>query len=88
MNPVKLQMRLQPAPANLLRTAVRGNGRSVYVPVSPSNGRAPGGGDCVWTDGALSLFVKAHQGGDGLVIELRVIVDPAPPPAATQVLAA
>ena len=38
MKPVKLQLRLQPAPANLLRTAARGNGRSVYVPVSPSNG--------------------------------------------------
>jgi hypothetical protein len=36
----------------------------------------------------VSLFVKAHQGGDGLVIDLRVIVDPPPPPAAEAALGA
>ena len=65
MKPVKLQLRLQPAPANLLRTAIRGKVRSVYVPVLGSNGPALGAGECVWTAGVVSLFVKAHQGEDG-----------------------
>jgi hypothetical protein len=88
MKPVKLQLRLQPAPANLLRTAIRGKVRSVYVPVLGSNGPALGAGECVWTAGVVSLFVKAHQGEDGLVIDLRVIVDPPLPPAEAAALVA
>jgi hypothetical protein len=87
MNLVNLHLRMQPAPADLLRTAVRGQGRSVYVPLLFSNGPSLGPGECVWTDGVVSLFVKARQGEDGLVIDLRVTVDP-PPPAGTAALAA
>ena len=88
MKLVKLQLRLQPAPADLLRTTIRGKGRSVYVPAPRGNGPTPGDGECVWSDGAVSLFVKAHQGEGGLVIDLRVIVDPPPTPADTAALVA
>jgi hypothetical protein len=73
---------------NLLGTAARSNWRSVYVPVWPNNGALSSADECVWTDGAVSLFLKAHQGGDGLVIDLRVVVDPPLPPAGTAALAA
>lgn len=81
MQPVELQLRLQPAPANLLRAALSGEERSIYVPAPRSNGPASGRGECIWPAGAVSLFVKAHRSADGLVIDLRVIVDPPPPPA-------
>jgi hypothetical protein len=76
MSPVKLQVRLQPAPAGLVRTAVRGQCRTVYVPGPFANEPVSGPGECVWTDGVASLFVKAHQGEEGLVIDLRVTADP------------
>lgn len=79
MKSVNLQLRFQPAPANLLRTAVCGMGRSVYVPVSYINTPTPGPGECVWTDGVVSLFAKANHIEDGLVVDMTVIVDPPPP---------
>ena len=62
--------------ANLLRTAVQGTDRSVYVPIHRGNGAALKEGDCIWTDGVTSLFILAHQGQGTLVIDLRVIVEP------------
>jgi hypothetical protein len=88
MKPVNVQLRLQPAPDSLLRTAVRGEGRSVYVPAPHGDGPVPGPGECVWTDGVVSLFVQAHQGTAGLVIDLRVVVGPPPPPAEEAAVAA
>jgi hypothetical protein len=78
-----VQLRLQPAPGKLLRTAVRGTERSVYVPVSRSSRPAPGAHDCIWRDARVALFVKAHQGEDGLVVDLRLIAEPPLPPTAT-----
>jgi hypothetical protein len=88
VKPISLQLRLQPAPANLLRAAIRGKWKSTYVPVPSGNGATLGRGECVWAEGAVSLFVKAHRGDDGLVIDLRVIVDPPPPPAGAAALVA
>jgi hypothetical protein len=88
MNPMNLQLRLQPAPADLVRTAVGGESPSVYVSAPYRNGSVPGRGECVWTNGELSVFVKAHHSEDGLVIDLRVVVDPPRPPAEEAALAA
>jgi hypothetical protein len=88
MKPVMSQLRLQPAPGNLLRTAVRGAERSLYVHVSRSGRPAPGAHDCIWRDATVSLFLKAHQGEDGLVIDLRLLVDPTHSPAGTAALVA
>jgi hypothetical protein len=79
MKPVMLQLRLQPAPGKLLRIAVRGTERSVYVPVSRSSRPASGAHDCIWRDAAVSQFLKARQGEDGRVIDLRVPFDPPAP---------
>lgn len=81
MKPVNLRLRLQPAPANLLRTAVCGANESIYISVPESNGSATGLGDCVWTDSTLSVFAKAHQTPDGLVIDLCVAFGPPARPA-------
>ena len=88
MSPVKLQMRLQPAPAGLVRTAVRGQCRTVYVPAPCANEPVAGPGECVWTDGVMSVFVKAHRAEDGLVVDLYVTVDPPAPLGGAAALAA
>jgi hypothetical protein len=88
MKPVRLHLRLQRAPAKLLRTAIRGMGRSVYLSVRRGNGPAFDAGECIWADRGLSIFVKAHEGDDGLVVDLRVIVDPPPSPPGAAALAA
>jgi hypothetical protein len=88
MSPVKLQMRLQPAPAGLVRTAVRGQCRTVYVPAPCANEPVAGPGECVWTDGVMSVFVKAHRAEDALVVDLHVTVDPPAPLGGTAALAA
>jgi hypothetical protein len=88
MSPVKLQMSLQPAPAGLVRTAVRGQCRTVYVPAPYADEPVSGPGECVWTDGVMSVFVKAHRAEDGLVVDLHVTVEPPAPLGGAAALAA
>ena len=88
MSPVKLQMRLQPALTGLVRMAVRGQCRTVHVPVPCAKQAVSGPGECVWTDGVMSVFIKAHRSEDGLVIDLHVTVDPPAPLGSTAALAA
>jgi hypothetical protein len=88
MEPLNLQVQLHSAPAGLLRTAVRGSGRSVYVPVAAGEQPLGGPGECVWTDGNVSLFVKARDGENGLAVDLQLVVNPPPPSAARTALVA
>jgi hypothetical protein len=88
MKPINLQLRLQPAPASLVRAAVQGSGRSVYIPAPRGKHPCPGAGECVWTDGAVSVLVKACQADAGVVIDVCVVAAPPPPPPPVVAVAA
>ncbi len=78
MAPVDLSLRLQDAPARLLRAAVTGQDRAVYVPLSGA-----AAGEFLWSDGPVSLYLfRARREGAGLVIDLRVVIEPPRPVAA------
>jgi hypothetical protein len=88
MRPIKVGLRMQPAPANLLRTAVHSEERTIYIPIFIGDNFASAQAECIWTDGVTSLYVQAHQGEGGPVIDLHVVIDPPGPLAKEAGLAA
>jgi hypothetical protein len=81
MPSVDLPLRLQTAPANLLRASVPGHDRAVYVSLFGADRAGarpqPNPGEFLWSDGVVSLYlVQARHAGAGLVIDLRVVVEP------------
>jgi hypothetical protein len=93
MPPVDLSLRLQTAPANLLRASVPGQDRAVYVPLF-GEGRPDAGpqltpGELLWSDGVVSAYlVQARREEAGFVIDLRVVTEQPRPLAASASAAA
>jgi hypothetical protein len=85
MNSLVLQ--LFPAFDGLVGTSIKGANRGEYVKAAP-NGQSPGAWALLWSDGILSLFVRARRGSDGLIIEVKVHLNPPPNPGAGAFLAA
>jgi hypothetical protein len=81
-----LRLRMQTAPADLVRTAVRGEPVSVYIPAAPDDEPVSGAGWRIYHGGLVSLFARASRGEGGLVIELCFV--PGLPPAASAALPA
>jgi hypothetical protein len=75
------RIRLQPAPANLIRTEVRA-GRNhpswagwpnVYVPIRSADDANAGMASRIFDNGVVSLFVNARSGDEGLSIDLALL---------------